>query len=565
MDRFKTDLLVIGGGGASLRAAVEARKAGINVLIVRKGIGSTAFKVAETAGFNVPDGQVDSLDNPAEFYKDIMDAALGMADPRLAEVLVEDAGDTLKFLEEAGVPFLYEGDRFLEVVGCFAARPRMHIIKGHGEPIVKALKSKVKELNIRDLNMVMVTRIVVENNRVAGAVCLNLKNGEPFVVDCRAIFLGAGGAGQLFLFNHNPPDITGDGYALAYRAGARLVNMEFMQAGLGFTSPVRSNFNNWIWSGCPAVHNRLGEGFIDRYLPDNLTVSEVMEAKSAHYPFSCRDASKYIEIAIHKEIQSGRGTDRNSVTVDFAPLLNLDIDSLPENSAVRKMWPITREYLENKGVDFKKDIIEISTFGHAINGGLVVDTDGMSTIDGLFAAGEVAGGPHGADRLGGNMLLTCQVFGARSGRAAARYVNKCASTYVGNNTLNNEGENIRSLYNLKGETTPGALKRQLQTLMWGNYLVVKSEDTLSRCLDGLKEIAESMERAQVKTVSDLRLCLEMKNMLTTAQMMCRAALLRKESRGSHYREDCPEMKAEYSRPLFIDSKNEAMKLEFSVF
>ncbi|MFZ5595844.1 MAG: FAD-binding protein [Bacillota bacterium] len=565
MDRYKTGLLVIGGGGASLRAAVEARTAGIDVLIARKGVGSTAFKVAETAGFNVPDGQVDSLDNPDEFYKDIMGAALGMADPRLAEVLVEDAGDTLKFLVEAGVPFVYDGDRFLEVVGCFASRPRMHIIKGHGEPIVKALKSRVKELNIPVINKVMVTRIIVDNNRVVGAVCLNLNNGEPFAVDCRAIFLGAGGAGQLFLFNHNPPDITGDGYALAYRAGARLVNMEFMQAGLGFTRPVHSNFNNWIWSGYPTVANIFGESFIERYLPENVNINEVMDAKSAHYPFSARDVSKYIEIAIHKEIQAGRGTDRNSVPVDFAPLLQINTDSLPESSVIKKMWPMTREYLEGRGVDFIKDSIEISTFGHAINGGLVIDTDGMSTIEGLFAAGEVAGGPHGADRLGGNMLLTCQVFGARGGRAAARYISKCSPTFISGRTLDSEEKELRSLYSPKGEITPEDLKKKLQTLMWGNYLIVKNEATLNKCLEGLKEVEKSLAYTRIKTISDLRLCLEMKNMIVTAMMMCSAALLRKESRGSHYREDCPEMKEDFSRPLFINCENSRMILEFGGF
>lgn len=565
MDKIKTDLLVIGGGGAALRAALEAKKSGSNVLVAQKGIGSTAYKVAETAGYNAADGQVDPLDNIEEFYNDIIRAALGMADPRLVEALVNEAAPSIKFLEELGVPFERDGGKYLEVVGCFAVRPRMHIIKGHGEPIIDALKKIIRRQQIPVLNRVMVAKLLVKHNRIAGAVCLNLESGQIFAVECKAIFLGTGGAGQLFCWNHNPVDITGDGYALAYRTGARLVNMEYMQAGLGFTTPVRSNFNNWIWSGYPIVKNNSGSSFIEKYLPQSITVQEIMDAKSGHYPFSGRDASKYIEIAIHREIQSGGGTPNDSIVIDFAPLLELDSAVLPDHLVIKKMWPMTRDYLISKGVNLARDRIEVSTFGHAINGGLVIDVNGMSTVEGLFAAGEVAGGPHGADRLGGNMLLTCQVFGARSGKAAAGFVRDNQPVDINDNLLAGEEKELKSFFNDQGDFSLPALKKQLQTLMWSNYLVVKNEYTLNQCLSGLKQIENNLEAAQVASPAELGLRLEIKNMVDTARMMCSAALLRKESRGSHYREDYPDIDANYGKPFFINENNDTMHITFGSY
>jgi fumarate reductase (CoM/CoB) subunit A len=556
---IKTDLLVIGGGGAALRAALEAKENGIDVLIVQKGIGSTAYHVAETAGFNAPDGVVDPEDNPGEYYNDIMRAALGTCDPKLAKIISEEASEAVSYLQDNGVPFVQEGDNFLEVHGCFATRPRMHIILGHGVPIVSALTEKATNYGIPFMKNAMVTKIFVHDGQVAGASIFDAGKGEILFVHCKAIFMGTGGAGQLFRWNHNPPDVTGDGYALAFEAGAELINMEFMQAGLGLTKPIRNNVNTWLWSGYPHLLNEAGQPFLEKYLPEHVSAKQVMDEKD-HYPFSSRDLSKYIEISIHKEIMAGHGTKNDSVYLDFTPLFEIDFDQADDSSVLKKMWPITRDFLQERGVDFQKDKIEVSTFGHAINGGIYIDENGQSSIKGLYSAGETAGGAHGADRLGGNMLLNSQVFGARAGRHAAAWCKSLHSpAALQNDWLSAEKKRKQSMFQ-KGTGRLTKVKQEIQKLMWNNYLVIKSEDSLGRCVSGLEQIKGSLAEVNVETALDLKQRIEIDFMIQTASLMISAASERKESRGSHCREDFPEMDESWEKAILINNDQGHIKL-----
>lgn len=254
-----TDVLVIGGGGMAGRAAIEASRQGARVTMVMKGefgkSGTSAARVAEAAGYNVADGLVDPEDNPAEHYKDILAAAAGMCDERLARIVAEEAPETLRELERMGVPFHMNGDRYLEVVGCFASRPRMHVIPGHAEPIVAAQRREILGLGVPVYEHTMITSLLVRDGICLGALGLDAR-GDLVVFQAAATVLGTGGAGKLFLHNLNPPDITGDGYALGYRAGADLVNMEFMQAGPSIVHPLHTILNAWL----PALYPRLTNG-----------------------------------------------------------------------------------------------------------------------------------------------------------------------------------------------------------------------------------------------------------------------------------------------------------------
>lgn len=565
MQEILTDLLVVGGGGAALRAAIEAHESGVKVLIVQKGIGSTAYKVAETAGYNSPDGQVDESDNPSEFKKDILEAALGTSDEKLVDILAEEAMETVEYLENLGVPFEYDQDKYLEVIGCFANKPRMHIIKGHGEPIVKALKDKVVQYGITIKHDTMVTKLLTDEGKIVGAVCIDIKDNQLYLVKCKAIFLGTGGAGQLFKFNHNPPDITGDGYVLALKAGASLVNMEFMQSGLGVIKPLKVNFNNWIWAGYPKILNKNGEEFLHKYLPEGITLEAVMNDKSMHYPFSSRDLSKYIEASIHKEILAGNGTENGGVYVDFSPLLDIPLEEMPDHMA--KLWPMTKAFWEENGVDLRKDKVEISTFGHAINGGIRINEYGGSDIIGLYAAGETAGGPHGADRLGGNMLVTCQVFGERAGKDAASYIKDVIdeNDQVLENLAREEEIRLNSILGREGLENPKDIKKDLQELMWSNYLVVKNEGSLQNILHQLEQLLKRLNNANVKNYYDLRKYLELENMIFLAKIITIAAKTRKESRGSHYRDDYGQENPDFAQPIFIEYIDNDLKMTFRNF
>ncbi|MBI2002101.1 MAG: FAD-binding protein [candidate division NC10 bacterium] len=501
--------------------------------------GASAFKVAEAAGYNVADGLVDAADNPEEHYKDILAAAAGTCDERLARIVAEEAPASLRELERLGVPFHMDGNRYLEVTGCFATRPRMHIIPGHAEPIVAAQRKEILSLGLPVFEHTMVTSLLVQDGACAGAVGLD-GHGDLVLFRAGATVLGTGGAGQLFLLNLNPADITGDGYALGYRAGADLVNMEFMQAGLGIVHPVRNILNAWVWALRPRLSNAQHEEFLGRYLPPGIGAEGCMDARSGHYPFSTYDGSQFIDIAIQKELRVGRGTPRTGVYLDFTTTREADIPDTPRGRDARRMWGITREWIKvNRGVDIAEQPIQVACFGHAINGGLQIDPCAESTLPCLFAGGESAGGPHGADRLGGNMILTCQVFGKRAGQSAAQRARERGVPSVSPETVAAEEERLARVQSRRGPLQPARLKRRLQEAMWRHVLVVRSEESLRAGLSEVGRLRDQTKDLGVEGPAHLPGALEVENLLTVAEIMARAALLRTESRGSHYREDHP--------------------------
>jgi fumarate reductase (CoM/CoB) subunit A len=539
-----TEVLVIGGGGMAGRAAIEGSRCGARVTMVMKGefgkSGTSAAKVAEAAGYNVADGLVDPEDDPEEHYKDIIAAAAGTCDERLARIVAEDAPETLRELERMGVPFHMDGNRYLEVIGCFASRPRMHIIPGHAEPIVAAQRREILRMGVPIHEHTMITSLLVQDGTCVGATGLNA-TGEMIVFQAGATVLGTGGAGKLFLHNLNPPDITGDGYALGYRAGAELVNMEFMQAGPSIVHPVHSILNAWLLALYPHLTNAKGEEFLERYLPPNWSMRQCLDARSTHYPFSVYDGSQYFDIAIQKELTEGRGTDNGGVFLDLSGCRPEDLPDTPRGRDVRRLYGITRDYIKkNYGVDIAEQPIEVACIGHAINGGLRIEPTAESTVPCLYAGGETAGGPHGADRLGGNMNLTCQVFGRRAGRSAAQRARERGIPSVSTTLVEAEKGRLVNLQAQRGSLGPGQLKRWIQECMWRHLLVVRSDASLRACLTEVERLRGGMAEINVDGPAQLMGLLEVSSLLTVAEIMARAALMRTESRGSHYREDYPQ-------------------------
>lgn len=539
-----TDVLVIGGGGIAGRAAIEASRQGARVAMVMKGefgkSGTSAAKVAEAAGYNVADGLVDPEDNPEEHYKDIVAAAAGTCDERLARIVAEDAPATLRELERMGVPLHLDGNRYLEVVGCFASRPRMHIIPGHAEPIVAAQRREILQMGVPIHEHTMITSLLIQDGVCVGATGLNAAGGL-IVFQAGATVLGTGGAGKLFLHNLNPPDITGDGYALGYRAGAELVNMEFMQAGPSIVHPVHNILNTWLLALYPRLTNVKGEEFLERYLPPGWSMRQCLDARSTHYPFSVYDGSQYLDIGIQKELTGGRGTAHVGVFLDLSGSRPEDLPDTPRGRDIRRLYGITRDYIQkNYGLDIANQPIEIACIGHAINGGLRIEPSAESTVPCLYAGGESAGGPHGADRLGGNMNLTCQVFGKRAGRSAAERVRARGVPSVAGNLVAAEQERLAGVGAWRGPLGPGQVKRRIQECMWRHLLVVRSDASLRACLTEVERLRTEAANLNAEGPTQLMGALEVDSLLTVAEIMTRAALLRTESRGSHYREDYPQ-------------------------
>lgn len=563
---MKTDVLIVGGGGAACRAAIAACDSGAQTLMVMKGklgsSGTTVYKVAEIAGFNVPDGAQDPDDNPDEHLKDILDAGLGMTDEALARILVEEAEEAKETLEKWGMSFEHNRDgSYLSVTGCFSTRPRMHIIKGHGEPIVKTLLKEIRKREIRILDSIMLTDLLIQNGQCIGAVGIRESDGKEVVIEAKATVLATGGAGRLFKNNLNPPDVTGDGHAMAYRAGADLINMEFMQVGIGFAKPVKNMFNAWLWMAYPDLCNRHGEKFLDSYLPKGISKEQAMDEKT-HFPFSSRDNSKYLEISVQKELRNGNGIDGNGIYVDFTHVNEEEINKHDDSNTLKQMWPLTRDWLMEQGLNLLEQPAVVTTYAHALNGGLRINDKARTSIPGLYAAGEVAGGPHGADRLGGNMMITTQVFGKRAGIHAAQFAKETSSIKPSENLISSLFSRVRS-QRKNGKLRPEVLKDDLAEVMWRNMIVVRSEEMMAKTEEKVREIRNNLCLVDVRGSQDLREVLELDNLLTVAEIIINAARERRESRGSHYREDFPQVNERYGRPYVVNKDKDGMRIRFA--
>ena len=422
--QIRCDVLVIGGGGAALRAAIAAKSQNTDVLIVSKGVvgksGATYYSVAEVGAFNVPDGSPDPTDNTSVFLEDMKNASRSMARLNLCKVLANGATDALHDLEcmpNGDSIFARIDGNYKVYKACFSSKARSHVVQNHFKPILAVLREEANRLGIRQMSDVQVTDLLVEDGVCCGALALDAQ-ARTLVILAKSVVLGTGGASQLFKKNMYPADITGDGYAMAHRSGARLTNMEFLQAGIGLAEPSINLFQNYLWGGMPRITNRLGEEILGKYLPEGITVDSVLQVKREHFPFSSGDIAKYVEVSIQSEINLGNANENGNVYLQFQKEVIEQV--LATNQNFSSMWQWTYQWYRALGVDLEKEPIEIACFAHAVNGGLLIDEHAETSIEGLFAAGETAAGPHGADRLGGNMSVTCQVFGKIAGENAAR-------------------------------------------------------------------------------------------------------------------------------------------------
>jgi L-aspartate oxidase len=378
----------------------------------------------------------------------------------------------------------------------------------------------------------MAVSLLTEDNVCKGALFLSEEGSTE--VRSKVVILGTGGAGQLFAQSLNPADVTGDGYALGYRAGAELVNMEFMQAGFGVIKPARTIFNAWIWALAPRIYDEDNIDFIGEYLPPGISVDDCIRAKENHYPFSSRDESKHLEISVKKRGNMGKKI--------FADLRHITAASISNNINLDQMWPITKNWMLACGVDVEAAPVQITVYAHAINGGLLINANGETTVSHLYAVGETAGGPHGADRLGGNMFASSQVFGEIAGRHAAE-----TAMALEMETSPSQSEfPLQSEYPLQsGAALPDMqslvnVRKRLQELASDELLIVRSARGLKRFLSEIETIDGELGGAP----SDLRMrayWFETKNLFLIGRLIGQSALFRTESRGSHYREDFPKM------------------------
>lgn len=519
MRRIETGVLIVGGGLAALRAALEARRAGAEVTIAVKGrLGRSGASAMTSAGYS---SVVSDADSPELHHRDTVRGGYGLNDERLVRIMTEEAPARLRELVGLGAPLQVDEE----------GRPAVHPSADHTEPrtvgtqshmgldFTRPLARAALAEGCRALERTVVVDVVLADGEVAGALAVQLAEEEPVLIQAGAVVLGTGGAGRLFSVTSNPNDVTGDGYAIALRARAALRDMEFIQfypwrCIVPFDRarmPIQPS--TFVLGGM--LRNAQGERFMFAYDPER------GEATS-------RDVAAR---GIYEQIRSGHGVEGGVV---------LDLSRLSLDDWVRSNPRPARHFLD-RGLDFHRERMIVSPEAHFFMGGAVIDERGATGVPGLYAVGETAGGVHGANRLDSNALPETQVFGARSGRAAATRSTVPADA-TATATARAWEERWREAAGREPREAPphAALRRELQRVMWENLGIVRTRARLAQGLEGVHALRRRLAALRPAGARELAEQAQLENSLLVAEASMTAARLREESRGAHYREDFPE-------------------------
>lgn len=528
MEQITTDILVIGGGGAGSKAALTAKKNNPNlgVILATEGLfgfsGSTNLFASETFGINAPFNYENDGDNPEIYYKDMLETGLGLADKKLCRIIADESSRRITELIDLGLKLNSDNlgkIKQVKLSGCSKARS-MSVDGRTGFEIVKVLRKAIYSIGVKVIEKCRFVDLISKDGRVYGGIFL--KSGELLFIKSKAIILATGGAGGAFKYNVNSDASFGHyGYASALRAGAKLVNFEFIQIGPGVVfPPLKFIIHSYVWSFIPRLLNKRGENFLPSYLENNIRVEDVLYAKRFSYPFSCRTIAKYLDIAMFSEIMKGNGTNNGGIYLDIT---HVGIERLKKEAGV--LYKTFKEV----NFDISKEKLEIAPMVQSFNGGILIDEEAGTGVEGLFAAGEASGGVHGADRPGGNNLIDCQVFGFRAGISAAEYASK-----VGRNNSFMDSS-LSKDYQVSAAIDKNESKNinDLKDIFSRNLSIVRDKKGLKKVIEKTEEI---IEKNRKETTNPL---LESYPMALVGNAIAKAALLREESRGVHYREDFP--------------------------
>ncbi len=466
---------------------------------------------SEALGINAPLDCMEDGDTPDIYYEDMIKTGGGLSDPSLCRILADESADRINELIDLGVCFAKKNGRLEQqkLSGCTKARS-FTCGGSTGRQIVNALKKAAVNAGVR----------ILENTRLTG-LCKNggaevcgaygMCGEEKVRISAKAVVLATGGAGSLFATNVNPSTQQGDGWAMAYEAGCRFVNMEFFQVGPAIAQKgLKFIIHSHMWRFIPRLTNCHGEEFLAGYCKNGVSPREALDLKAMSYPFSVRTDAKYVDISIFKEVTAGRGGENGGIY--------FDVTHVPREELLRKA-PVTYNTLLAAGLDCAEDALEITLAAQNFNGGVLIDRNGFTGVKGLYAAGEVTGGVHGSDRPGGNNLTDAQVFGYRAGRAAAAYAQGVASP-----------QPAEASAPLRMEVTP-----EEQSVIQESKKLFYDHLTIVRTAAGLKKVLGFADHYLQGNPCD-----QLRNRLTVGKLIAMAGLFREESRGTHYREDYPD-------------------------
>ena len=533
-----TDVLVIGAGGAGLRAAIEAAAAGARVDIVCKSLLGKAHTVMAEGGIAAALGNVDADDNWQVHFQDTMRGGQLINNWRMAELHARESPDRVYELETYGAIFdrTPDGRIMQRAFGAHTYRRLCHVGDRTGLEMIRSLQDRVVQLGIEVHMEMTLTRLLKDGDRVVGAFGYNRVDGSFVAFRAKAVILATGGWGRIFKVTSNSWEGTGDGVAMGFDAGAEVLDPEMVQfhpTGMVWPPGVRGILVTEAVRGEGGyLKNRDGKRFMLEYDPKKKELSS-------------RDV---VARSIYKEVEAGRGTEHGGVF--------LDVTHLGGEKIKKKLPSMHEQFLRLADVDITKEAMEVAPTIHYAMGGLRVEAEtGATTLPGLYAAGEVAAGLHGANRLGGNSLSDLLVFGRRAGAAAGTYQRELGLGRIDESQIAEEQEILLRPLGGDGNENPYLLQQQLQQAMQDGAGLARDEKGLKACLNTLLELRQRSARIRVPgsrrynpgwhTARDLRF------MLTVSECIVRAAIERRESRGAHWRLDYLEKDEALGRVNFV--------------
>jgi succinate dehydrogenase / fumarate reductase flavoprotein subunit len=548
-DAYDYDVLVIGAGGAGLRAAIAAAEAGVTVGLVCKSLLGKAHTVMAEGGIAAALGNVDPKDSWEVHFADTMRGGQRINDYRMVETFAKEVPERVFELERWGGLFDRTPDgRILQrPFGAHTYRRLCHVGDRTGLELIRTLQDRVVHSGV-DVHMeVTTTRLLTDAERIAGAFGYRREDGRYLLFRAKAVVLATGGWGKVYKVTSNSWECTGDGCAMAYEAGAELMDMEMVQfhpTGMVWPPGVRGILVTEAVRGEGGIlRNSQGERFMERYDPKKMELSS-------------RDV---VARSIYKEVQAGRGTPHGGAW--------LDISHRGPDYIKKKLPSMHEQFLKLADIDITKSPMEVAPTIHYVMGGVRVEAGtGATTVPGLYAAGEVAAGLHGANRLGGNSLGDLLVFGKRAGEHAAHYVQGLrAAPRADDRQAAEERALLQRPFERETGENPYEIHEELQAVMGEDAGIARTGAGLAA---GLQKILALQERADRMHVGGSMLynpgwhqCRDVRFMLTLCEAIFRSAIERTESRGAHWRLDYPDQDAAWGRKnIVVRRENGAMRV-----